>query len=291
MLNTHDWFSNHIEAQPNTLVADRDWLHKLYNIETGAQFSLRILSDMLTQFHLPVLVVRHDNLHILDELACHQALADLRHSVLQGMAKDIPIIVAPATPCLLEEAQFGIYCGEHGTRIRSADGLARYFKWLPELHGQHDSLNFLANAGARKLINQDVRDAFQLFTRAHLNKDLVIQDFDMLRLVGTQWQAIETKRHKCAVSAWLPYVDDSRNFRALAAASKAFGMLEPVCIGYRVYEREGSTPLVSVNYLKRITLDAIEGDRCIVPANKIWQDNPVTSFHSNKRIGVWRQAA
>jgi hypothetical protein len=287
MLNTQDWFSNHIDQQPNTLVADRDWLHKLYHIQTGAQFSLRVISEFNAEAHLPLLVVRHDNPFVLDELQCHAEMADLREKL---MTTRIPVIVAPRTACTLADAKFGIYCGQHGTRATDAEGLARFFRWLPQRQGfAAGAVNLVSNTGIRKHINSDVRDAFQLFTRAYLNRDLVIQDFDMLRRVGTKWQAIETKRHKCPVSSWLPYLDDSLNFTALAKASDAFGMLAPVCIGYRVYERQdGGTPLVSVNYLKRIARDEIEGERCIVPADHIWNNNPVSSFQSRKRIANFR---
>lgn len=277
MLHTKDWFTNHIDAQQDTLVADTDWLQKLYGAEhaTGAQFSLRLISDLDQGWHMPVLIVRHDNPFILDELNAHDKMYDLRNRVLVSISARIPTIVVPDTECKLGDAKFGVYCGHHGTRIKAAAGLARFLG--------HFHAGMLDNAGAHKPICHDIRDAFQSFTRTYLNGHLVIQDFDMLRKAEGQWQAIETKRHKCAVQYWRPYTNDSRNFTALAAASEFFGMAKPLCVSYRVIEPEAS-PRISVNLIQNATYEAITGQRCVVAYKDVWQANPTEDFYSTKRM-------
>ena len=286
MLHTHDWFTNHIDSQQDTLVADGDWLKKLYGAEyaTGAQFSLRCMSLLEQGYHQPIQIVRHDNLHILDELNLHDQMHDLRSSVLVSISSHILTIVVPATECTLEEARFGIYCGHHGTIIKDAAGLARALS--------HFHPGLLEDAGAVKPICHDIRDAFQLFTRAYLSRKLVIQDFDILRKEAGQWQAIETKRHKCSVDAWLPYTNDSRNFRALTAASEFFQMAPPLCVGYCVTDFDKDDDArVSVSLIQRATYEAIFGQRCVVSVDEIWDAKPDTEFCSRNRAGEWRKAA
>jgi len=272
-IDTKDWFTDQFATQNDTLVADRDWIHKLYGIATGAEMSIRLLSSMRSDRHQPVLIIKHDNPYILDELCLHEHLADLRDSVLSFNTR-LPIIVVPATPCLLADARYGVYCGRHGTRVKTAEGLANFLAWFnPDL---------VLQAGASKAIYHDVRDAYQLFTRGFLSSSLVVQDMDMLRKVEGRWQAVELKRFGETPSTWMPYLDDARNFEALEQASAALGMHKPICIGYRKW-REGANPLVTVHDVNA-TRAGLTGRRHMSDVEHVFDVQPGEHYVSTRSV-------
>ena len=269
MLNTNDWFTTQFATDKSILLADEDWLYKLYGVKTGAAFSLRLITDLVADEHLPVLIVRHDNLTVLD--GATEAMKALR-AELKTISSNLPIIVVPATPCDLEEARFGLHAVGYGTRIRSAFELAANFSWAyPAL---------VADPGATKKINRDVRDAFQLFTRAYLTKDRTIQDFDMLRKVDGKFQPVELKRFNVSVDNWKPYCNDSNNFKAMLQASKKLNLGEPICVGYCKHGGDR----VTVHRIKSANYSKIEGLREEVEVAQIWQARPEREYVSANRL-------
>ncbi|HZW14050.1 MAG TPA: hypothetical protein VFF81_12775, partial [Noviherbaspirillum sp.] len=238
------------------------------------QFSLRLLSDLRANRHVPVLIVRHTDLLVLDAPETLEPLRRLRKA-LRGIASYIPVITVLAGDCLVKHARFGIYRGQCGSRVVTAEQLAA--RLAPYLPGMCDA------PGAHKPVYHQARDAFQGFTRAHLAGHLVIQDCDVLRLVDGRWQAVELKRVREQPATWQPYTDDARNFQALAAASAELGMLHPLCMGYRKV-RDGEHPIVALHEIRTAGNNAIEGVRCTCHVEEVWQAQPKDPYTSTRKV-------
>lgn len=268
-----DWLTDELEGRNDVLVADRDWLLKLYGIETGAEFSLRIISNLRTGNVLPVLIVRHENLRVLDELDCHEAIHDLRWIQFRCFGKLFPVVTirpgaAPAEP------QYGVYAGrQRQTVICTGAQLAQRI-------AAHDA-TLVSDAGCRKAVNTSAGDAFRCFTRKFLSRSLTIQDFDLLQRSGETWRPIETKRISGRAQFWAPYADDFANYMALNQAAARHGMLPPICAAYPRAARGPIAVLTVATQNGNLT-----GMRCMSDSVGMLTVVPATAYASDRRMAA-----
>lgn len=262
-----------LEQQNDVLVAEGDWLARLYGVSTGARFSLRLISDLDAHTDMPVLVIQHDNLRVIDETeGAHEALHRLRWEEFECIGKLFPVVVI--RPGDTEGEQFGVYRGRlRRTRVCAAAELAQFL-------AVHDA-NMIRGAGCGKALNKGCKDAFQAFSRQFLARGLVVQDFDMLQKVGHSWRPIETKRAKQAPAAWEPYCDDAPNYESLEQAARAFGFSEPICICYQPMV-PGPVALLTVH--RRLPGDELFGERCLCPSGAVLSSRPSSPYVSRRGL-------
>lgn len=267
-----DWLTDELEGRNDVLVADRDWLKKLYGISSGAEFSLRIISNLSSGKHLPMLVVRHENLRVFDAPEMQAALKDLKGRVLAGFGWMPMIVVQPGDAPA--EPEYGLYLGwQRRTQIHTGAQLAARFA---EIRGE-----FVVDPGCRKAVNASAGDAFRAFSRTYLARQLVVQDIDLLQRVGEGWRPIETKRIGGRAQFWAPYANDAVNYTALNAAAKAFGLQDPICVAY---PRAARGPVAVLTVAARD--GNLAGRRCMSDAAGMLTAVPDTAYISDRRMAA-----
>lgn len=269
-----DWLTQELEQQNDVLIAESDWLARLYGVSTGAQFSLRLISDLDAHTDMPVLVIRHDNLRVMDETeGAHEALHRLRWEEFECVGKLFPVVLI--RPSDVAGEQFGVYRGKlRRTRVCSAVELAQFL-------AAHDP-EMIRGAGCGKALNKgSCKDAFQAFSRAWLARGLVVQDVDMLQKVGDSWRPIETKRARQAPAAWEPYCDDAPNYESLEQAARAFGFEPPICICYQPMQR-GQVALLTVH--RRLPGDELYGERALCSSGAVLSSRPSAPYVSRRGL-------
>ncbi len=122
------------------------------------------------------------------------------------------------------------------------------------------------NPGTFKDINKSINDSFQKWTRFHLSKYLVINDFDMI--IPSKSLIIELKRVVERIEDWRPYLDDKGNYLALSKICST-NHLRMHTIAYN-YDRE----IIAIHDLITINDHIIVGEFCICQISDIIHPNP-----------------
>jgi len=129
----------------------------------------------------------------------------------------------------------------------NSDGLKEQFgKYNPEI---------IKNPGTFKHVNRSINDSFQRWTRSHLSKYLVINDFDII--IPRMSFLIELKRVKENIIDWRPYLDDKANYLSLLNICNQ-NNLSMLTIAYN-YDNED----IALHHIDVINDDSISGIYCI----------------------------
>lgn len=121
------------------------------------------------------------------------------------------------------------------------------------------------NPGTFKEINRTINDSFQKWTRLHLSKYLVINDFDII--IPSQSLMIELKRVAERIENWRPYLDDKGNYLALSNICRT-NNLRMYTVAYN-YDHE----VVALHELITINDYTITGEFCLCKISDIITPN------------------
>lgn len=272
LINTKDWLTNRLWTFENTFVADRDWFAKVYHRETGAQVSLRMVSDLTRQKHPVFMVIKTDDLELIDHLWLAEEVNDLRMRIFGDIAPVIPVILCKTTLSPAGKEVFGWFNGID-TELLDAEGLAHKFRAIDKA--------IVAPGGASKPAFEGLRDDFQAFSRAHLRRNLSCQDFDALHRVNGKWQVIELKRSWESVDEWLPRLKDRMALLSLQDAAVVLGMHQPTVVNYR--PEEG---LVAAHVVQADNGDSLPGTRRVCNVVSLFDAQPITDVWTSGYVST-----
>lgn len=117
----------------------------------------------------------------------------------------------------------------------------------------------------KKELNRSLNDHFQMWTRAYLSGQLVINDVDALKTIEREGSdniilICELKRPKEAVESWIPYLNDVPNFMLAKSIARSSGHAIDVTIQYNNQQEKK----VSVHIITHITKERITGFKKLI---------------------------
>jgi len=150
--------------------------------------------------------------------------------------------------------------------------LKKYFEGINE--------SLVSSEGSSKAINKSMNDNFQRWTRQHLSKFLVINDFDGFYMKDSTVFILELKRVRESCEKWHPYTDDISNYRACLSivADSGFHRDNFKTIAYNDYD----SSKVFVVIINELLKNSIRGVKGITHPTNVFTHNEFTNFESNK---------
>lgn len=252
----HDWYTRQLASQSHVFLSDDDIIHKLLDVPTGGEFSLRYVGNKRIGLRAVIIAKSEmSGLRFLDAYPDETLFLSRLAKVL--FKCPVPIITAQSMLSGdLASARFGVFNTETKTvSLLDADGLAKgvFAKMDPDM---------VADSGAvDKAVNKTMHDDFHLFTREKLSRYLVVNDIDGILFGGTLC-LLELKRiaeTAEGLAKWKPYLDDYRNYQALRQLANSLHGAKVRVVAYT----KDPSDLVSIHEIDQID-DIVLRDKTVV---------------------------
>ncbi len=195
-----DWMNDYL-ANSNYYVSDHLSYSSKLELPTDAKVSLRFFGNIKLGYVF---------------LLAINAPRELWNSCLTPRVKEhlnnLNMITGSKIPLLLfsddNPEQYGVVENRSKGQLLDSNGLRHFF-------GQFNQ-KFLSDVGDAKPKNKTYNDSFQAWTIHNLSKYLTVNDIDAFGLssAGNRLNIIELKRPNESCETWLPYVDDTGNYKA-----------------------------------------------------------------------------
>lgn len=198
-----DWMNDYL-ADNNYYVSDHLSYSKKMDLPENVKVSLRFFGN-----------VRIGYVFLLAINASRSFWKECITEKIKLHLKTLNSLSSNPIPLLLfsDEApkEFGIFTSDGRKQVVDDQGLSQFFS-------SYNSA-FLADVGEAKAKNKTYNDSFQAWTIKHLSRYLTVNDVDSFSLlesnIGLLLNVIELKRpQEESYETWLPYTDDTGNYKA-----------------------------------------------------------------------------
>ena len=273
-----DWLNNFLSFN-KYYVSDHELFAKQLKVSSDYKISLRFFGNKIIGYNY-ILVVKSKKLHWNNFFSKESLyfISTLTQILSNSQNKNKLSVLFYSEEKLLQGRlnEFGIY---FKNKIINCDSerLSKYFYFInPKL---------ISSIGGEKRINKTINDYFQYWTKENLSKFISFNDVDAFKILeNNKILFLELKRPDESTNTWLPYLDDSANYKAGIQMESDIKKLKFITISYN----SNQNSQISVFKINKITNEKIfgtvsKGDPQSFNINSFDSNNNEFNFESDRR--------
>ncbi|EJL6506151.1 hypothetical protein NMR59_002604 [Vibrio cholerae] len=261
-----DWLNNYL-SKNGFIVSDHESLPKRFSLPETAKLSIRFYGNINFGYNLLIVI----NAERSDWRECaNKDIMSLANELSLISSKNIDVLLFSNS----SRNEFGIYSRKRWIHLND-DGLLNYFKNIEN--------SIVENIGSVKKMNRSFNDYFQEWTSNNLSKFFTFNDIDALCYSDSSIFLLELKRPSTeSHSTWLPYLDDSGNYKAGIWFERVYSKCKFTTIAYNSDDQN----ICTIFHIDLISKEVIQGMKCTIGKDEIIRGitNKSGSFFQSNRI-------